>query len=337
MRIVGVDDLKPGMVLGKTILGNQGQILLRQGVTLTEGYIEYLRKYAIVAVYISTGRGVVVRDVISDETRIRALQGTRDVLSQVKRGAPLEVEKVNQVLVEVIDELLLQDDIIINLVDLRSFSEDLFSHSVNVAILAVIIGIELEYNRAQLRNLALAALLHDIGLLFVADQVETVHPRLGSDYLRKSGKISSFIAETILQHHEHWDGHGYPRNLKGNEIHERARIIAVANVFDRLSANNQYPMEEVIEYLMAKSGTEFEPRIVRTFLDCVSFYPVGTLVELNTGEQGVVVHSNKGFPTRPVVRVEKNMYGEAVVPGYNVNLVEKPTYFVRKKLDNNDI
>ena len=334
MRIVGVDDLKPGMVLGKTILGNQGQILLRQGVTLTEGYIEYLRKYAIVAVYISTGRGVVVRDVISDETRIRALQGTRKI-EQGKTN--LNVEKVNQVLVEVIDELLLQDDIIINLVDLRSFSEDLFSHSVNVAILAVIIGIELEYNRAQLRNLALAALLHDIGLLFVADQVETVHPRLGSDYVGKSGKISSFIAETILQHHEHWDGHGYPRNLKGNEIHERARIIAVANVFDRLSANNQYPMEEVIEYLMAKSGTEFEPRIVRTFLDCVSFYPVGTVVELNTGEQGVVVHSNKGFPTRPVVRVEKNMYGEAVVPGYYVNLVEKTTYFVRKKLDNNDI
>ncbi|HHY08596.1 MAG TPA: HD domain-containing protein [Corynebacteriales bacterium] len=335
MRIVAVDDLKPGMILGKTILGNQGQILLRQGVTLTEGYIEHLKKYAIVAVYISTGRGVVVEDVISDETRIKALQGTREVLTQVKRGAPLEVEKVNQVLVEVIDELLLQDDIIINLVDLRSFSEDLFSHSVNVSILAAIIGIELRYDRSQLKDLALAALLHDIGLLFAADQDITDHPRLGSDYLQDSGRVSPSIGETVLQHHERWDGNGYPRKLKENQIHERARVISVANVFDRLSANNRYPMEEVIEYLMAKSGSEFEPRIVRKFLDCVSFYPVGTVVELNTGERGVVVQSNKGFPTRPVVRIEKNMYGEEVSPGYNIDLVEKMTYFVRKKLDEN--
>lgn len=336
MQLVSVNDLKPGMVLGKTILGNQGQILLRQGVLLTEGYIDYLKKYPFVAVYISTGRDVVVEDVVSDETRLQAIQKTRDVLLQVKRGADLEIEKLNEILVAVIDELLLQDDIMINLVDIRSFSEELFSHSVNVAIIGVIIGIEYGCSINKLKTLAQAALLHDIGYLLSSDAQTIAHVTLGTDLLRKTG-INQSVIELVSQHHERWDGNGYPNRLKRHQINELARIIQVANIFDRLSANNRYPMEEVIEYLMAKSGQEFEPHSVRNFINCVSLYPVGTVVELNTGESGVVIKSNRGFPTRPVVRIEENMYGHVVEEGYTVDLVEKTTYFVKRRLNNTPI
>ncbi len=336
MRLVSVNDLRPGMVLGKTILGNQGQILLRQGVLLTEGYISYLEKHPFAAVYISTGRDVVVEDVVSDETRIQAIQQTRALLLEVKRGAELEIAKVNEILVAVIDELLLRDDIMINLVDLRSFDEELFSHSVNVAIIAVIVGIDYGCNMKELETLAQAALLHDIGYLLSQEPKSTAHVTLGTDYLRKAG-ISQPVLQLVYQHHERWDGNGYPNRLKQSEIKELARIIQVANIFDRLSANNRYPMEEVIEYLMAKSGHEFEPLSVRNFINCVSLYPVGTMVELNTGESGVVIKSNKGFPTRPVVRIEKNMYGHVVEEGYTVDLVEKTTYFVKRRLDNTPI
>ncbi|NLK07319.1 MAG: HD domain-containing protein [Firmicutes bacterium] len=332
MQIVSIDELEPGMVLGKTIIGNQGQVLLRQGVTLTAGYIEYLKKYPFAAVYISTGRDVVAEDIISDETRLQAIAGTREVLSQVKGGADLEIKKVNEVLIKVIDELLLQDNVMINLVDLRSFDEELFSHSVNVAILSVLLGIEYDYPRSDLRMLALAALLHDIGYLFVPEDQARQHVEAGVEFLGKSS-VEPAVLKPVLHHHERWDGAGYPGRVEQTEINEFARIIHVANVFDRLSANNRYPMEEVIEYLMGKSGEIFDPECIRRFIKCVSFYPVGTPVELNTGESGVVVGSNKGFPTRPVVRIEQNMYGHKVEPGYTVDLLQKMTYFVKRKLD----
>lgn len=332
LRVVRIKDLKSGMVLGRTIIGNQGQILLKQGVVLTEGYIDYLKKYPLGAVYIFSGKDVIVEDVISDRTRLQAIQGTREMVEQVKRGVPLEAEKINQVLISIIDELLLQDEIMINLVDLRSFNEDLFSHSVNVAILATIVGIELNYHVEKLKILAQAALLHDLGQLFINENNFMDHVELGVELLHKYN-FNKNVLEPILHHHERWDGNGYPNRIQNEEINELARIIQVANIFDLLSTNTYYSLEEVIEYLMANSGHEFDPLCVRTFINCVSFFPVGTEVKLNTGETGIVIQANKGFPTRPIIRVKKNMYGHQMEQGYTVDLLEKTTYFVTQQLD----
>lgn len=318
------------MVVGKTIIGSNGQILLRQGVKLTDRYIDHLRRHWIEVVYISTGSNVAPQDVIRDQTRIKALSETRQVLGRVKRGADLEIEQVNQVLVAIIDELLLQDSLMINLVDIRSHDEELFHHSVNVAILSTIVGIELEYSQKKLRKLAVSALLHDIGKLFSEDERE--HLKLARRLLREKSDLDAGVVNAICQHHEHWDGQGYPAGLSGSEICQDARILQVTNTFDNMSTNSRYPMEEVIEYLMGQSGTQFEPASVRAFLNCVSFYPVGTMVELNTGERGVVLRSNRGFPTRPVVRVEQNQFGK-VEPCYEVDLAVHPTYFVKNRLD----
>lgn len=188
MRLVAVQNLKPDMVVGKTIIGSNGQILLRQGVKLTDRYIDHLRRHWIEVVYISTGSNVAPQDVIRDQTRIKALSETRQVLGRVKRGADLEIEQVNQVLVAIIDELLLQDSLMINLVDIRSHDEELFHHSVNVAILSTIVGIELEYSQKKLRKLAVSALLHDIGKLFSEDERE--HLKLARRLLREKSDLT---------------------------------------------------------------------------------------------------------------------------------------------------
>jgi len=330
MRLVAVQNLRPDMVVGKTIIGSNGQILLRQGVKLTERYIAHLKQHMIEVVYISTGSGVAPQDVVKDQTRIKALSETRQVLSRVKRGAELEVEQVHQILVSIIDELLLQDSLMINLVDIRSHDEELFHHSINVAILSTIVGIEFQYTKDRLRVLATSALLHDIGKLFTEDHGE--HVRLGSRLLREKSTLDASIIAAVYQHHEYWDGTGFPAGIGGTDISQDARILSITNVFDYMSTNSRYPLEEVIEYLMGQSGIQFDPVTVRAFLNCVSFYPVGAQVELNTGETGVVVRSNRGFPTRPVVQVERNQFG-VVNPPYEVDLASHPTYFVRNRLD----
>ncbi len=329
MRLVPVAELKSGMIVGKSIFGHAGQRLLRQGIAISERYIQHLRHHGIEVVYISTGQEVVPQDVISDDTRIRAISETKKALESVKRGACLEVERIHEVLLEVIDELLQRDDVMINLVDIRSYDEELFSHSVNVAILSVITGIELKLSQAHLKDLALGGLLHDVGLLFCADQE---HPVKGKEVLEQNSFLDMSVILAAYQHHERWDGTGFPEGLGGKEISRLARIIAVANRFDMLSANSKYPMEEVIEYIMAMSGVEFDPEAVRAFINCVSFYPVGTRVELNNGSSGFVVKANRGFPTRPVVRVDQNQYG-SVGTKTDLNLIEHPTYFIVKRLD----
>ena len=161
LKLVAVSRLKPGMVVARSIFGNTGQRLLRQGVEITDRYIQQLQRYGIGVIYVSTGQDVVPRDVISDETRQQAVRETKRVLQNVQRGAALEMESIHEVLVKIIDELFLQDDIMVNLVDIRSHDEELFSHSVNVAILSVITGIELELSQEELQTLATVGLLHE--------------------------------------------------------------------------------------------------------------------------------------------------------------------------------
>ncbi|MDI9485243.1 MAG: HD domain-containing protein [Bacillota bacterium] len=327
MRLVAVSRLKPGMVVAKSIFGNTGQRLLRQGVAITERYIEQLRRYGIEVVYISSDQDIELRDVISEETRQMAVRETKRVLENVQRGATLEMGKVHDVLVKIIDELFEQEDIMVNLVDIRSHDEELFSHSVNVAILSVITGMELELGQKDLETLATVGLLHDIGRLFCEDEQ---HLAKGKEILECNGNVEPKVVRAVYQHHEHWDGTGFPEGLAGKEISRYARIVAVADKFDWMSANNRYPIEEVIAYIMAMSGVEFEPQAVRAFLNCVSFYPVGTRVELNTGSSGIVVEANRGFPTRPIVRVDRNIFG-ALEPPVELNLLGHPTYFIVKR------
>jgi putative nucleotidyltransferase with HDIG domain len=321
------------MVVGKTIFGSNGQILLKQGVELTQRYINHLQEHFIEVVYITTGSDVSADDVISDQTRIKALRETKRILSAVKRGAEVEIEQVRQALIGIIDELLLHDDVMVNLVDIRSHNEELFHHSLNVSILSVIVGIELQFSQNRLKDLAVAALLHDMGK--VLDEDEKQHLVVGRRILRENKRVGRRILDAISQHHERWDGQGFPEGLAGEDICREARILQVTNVFDLMSANSRYPVEEVIQFLMAGSGTAFEPAAVRAFLNCVSFYPVGTPVELNTGESGIVTRANRGFPTRPVVRVTSNAFGP-IEHSYELDLTVHPTHFVLKTLESED-
>jgi HD-GYP domain-containing protein (c-di-GMP phosphodiesterase class II) len=117
---------------------------------------------------------------------------------------------------------------------------------------------------------------------------------------------SILSAHVALQHHEKWRGEGYPRGLKGTEIHEFARITAIADVYDALSSERAYRNAlqpyQAYEYILAQSGVQFDPKIVKVFRKLVAVYPTGTGVSLSNGLRGNVIRQNINLPTRPVVR-----------------------------------
>jgi HD-GYP domain-containing protein (c-di-GMP phosphodiesterase class II) len=197
-------------------------------------------------------------------------------------------------------------------------------------VLSLITGIGLGYNPLRLKDLGTGALLHDIGKLRIPGEIlkkpsqltveefEEIkrHTVYGYEILKDNQKVSMISAFIAFGHHERYDGSGYPLQLRGENIHQCARIVAAADVFDALSSDRVYRKKlrthEVIEYIISLGSRHFDPEIVRSFIKYIAIYPVGTGVMLSTGERGQVVRVNKAVPTKPVVRVVFDSANERV-------------------------
>ena len=135
----------------------------------------------------------------------------------------------------------------------------------------------------------------------------TQHTTYGFEILRKNNDISLLSAHVAFQHHEKWDGTGYPRGLKGNEIHEYGRLTAVADVYEALTSKRVYrnaiEPNEAYEYVISQANTHFEPRVIEVFKKHIAIYPSGSGILLSNGQRGNVVKQNPTFPNRPFVRV----------------------------------
>jgi HD-GYP domain-containing protein (c-di-GMP phosphodiesterase class II) len=201
------------------------------------------------------------------------------------------------------------------------------SNMVNVAILATKLGMGIGYQREALIGLALAGLLHDVGMLQLPESLLShpgkfseedrarvrQHPELGFQMLSKLGAQYAWLAQVAWQEHERWDGRGYPRGLKGDQIHEYARIIGLVDIFDALMSPRPYrrrllPHEAIRELLIAEK-TSFPNQIIKALVQQFSLFPLGTMVQLNTGEVGVVTQLNPRYPLRPVVSVNQGAGG----------------------------
>ena len=148
------------------------------------------------------------------------------------------------------------------------------------------------------------------------------HSVEGFELLRKAQTIPLLVAHCAFQHHERLDGSGYPRGISDKEIHDYAKIIAVADVFDAVTSNRVYRPamlpHEGLELLYSGVEQKFQTKIVKAFKHAVAIYPVGITVILNDGRKGVVAQQNVGLSDRPIVRIlEEN--GHTVDP-YEINL-----------------
>ena len=141
--------------------------------------------------------------------------------------------------------------------------------------------------------------------------------------MRQLHNVSLLVAHCAFQHHERLDGSGYPRGLKGDEIHPYAKIIAVADVFDALTSNRVYRdamlPHEALEILYAGSGTLFDANVIQAFRRSVAIYPNGMVVVLSDGRRGIVEKQNKGLTHRPFLRIIAEK-GEELAQPYSLDL-----------------
>ncbi len=361
MHRLPVAKARAGMVVGKPVLGSNGQMLLSAGMVLTDSYIMRLREKGVPSVYIQEQVPelmVDVQDVISDESRLRAnvvvrdlLKDARSELAVARRGfVTLNDAQVRKSVNSLVDELLQNRDIAVNLADIRTLDNYTFGHSVQVGVLSILTGITMGYDNLKLRDLGIGAILHDIGVTRVQDYIATKagaltpeemaemqkHCEYGFDMLRYQPNISLLSAHVAYQHHEKHNGQGYPRGLKGDEIQEYARIVAIAEQYDSLISDRPWRPahlpHEAVEIIAGGGDYFFDYRVVKPFLANIAVYPVGTMVELNDGTRGIVTSVQKGITLRPQVRLVRYADGTAIRPPLEIDLVEYPTLLVSRVL-----
>ncbi|TGK18919.1 HD-GYP domain-containing protein [Leptospira fluminis] len=231
----------------------------------------------------------------------------------------------------------------------------LYNQITNSTFYALIIGKLLDYSRPKMVDLAISCLVADVGMTKVpatisekTDQLNDEeyksilkHTIIGYQILTQRIKIKNSLAVVALQHHERYDGKGYPQKLAGASIEEAARIYAIADNFSALITNRPHRKRilphEAIKSMISMDVGKFDLKIVRTFLNHVSLYPVGSCVELSDKRIGIVLSSNPDKPLRPSIRILKDEYGTFVRHLILVDLVKENHLFIVKALDLQDV
>lgn len=330
LRRICTRHLRAGMQLAQPVISSDGKILLAKGQILRDSYISRLIQLGVYSVYVVDPRfpDVDATDFLSEQTRLQALRLVRTACTNLIAGSVLDVPAITEVVDMLIDDLSSKPNLLINFFDIRLKDDYTFAHSINVCSFAILIGMAYALRKRQLRELAVGALMHDLGKTLLPSEIlqkpgplspveyekMQEHTSLGFDMLRRQGEIGLLSAHIALQHHERIDGNGYPRNLVGSEIHLYGRIVAVADVYDALISDRayrpRYLPHKAAEILTEQSGAAFDSEVVRHFLRQVAFYPTGSLVRLSSGVIGVVVDVNRPITTRPIVRVLYDSKGE---------------------------
>ncbi len=326
MRRVSSGSVKPGMVLARDIYDEAGNKVIDAGEELDTGSAEDVQATKVPEVFIEDERldDVVVWPMFSPEHVSKATRALAHLLAgslstgQVETGIDRMVEEPLRAMVREVFPQPLGEISATGCV-----SQDEFKHAqpTKVACLAILMGMRMGYDTDQLLDLGTIALLKDIGYVLLRrsasgdseqssqDDARKMrqHPRHGSRMLEQSEGFSQSVVAGVLQHHERWDGGGYPDGLKRDEISGHAKIIAIADTYYELvsvkSKRRALMPHEAIEFIMAYSGEMFDPQLVQLFARQVPLYPTGMMVKLSNGESGIISEPNMGHVGRPVVRI----------------------------------
>ena len=322
MKFISSDNLKPGMVLAMDLVlynkYNFKTLLLREGLELNRSYISKICSNNISGVYIKNEEAINIlkKNIISEELLVDVLTKIKDIYYNYKlKNLVFDRRMLSQALNladYLIEETTLTNALLYRVLEYNNNEDYMFQHIINVAILSISLGDSLEISPYMLHELAMAALLHDMGLLHVPVEIMEKPDSLAGDELKIIREhpanavkaVSSFVSNDvlmgILSHHERIDGSGYPYGLKGEQIHLFGKILAVCDVYQSLK---KWTPQQAIQYLSEKKGIEFDTDIAEIFLKNIIVYPEGHYVKLNNGKTAIVVKNNPDDCLRPVIQI----------------------------------
>jgi putative nucleotidyltransferase with HDIG domain len=271
--------------------------------------------------------GVPITTGIGDELPIArklycdALDHVKGFVDDVRKGTAIDCRKAVPLVENFIESVFRNETAAITLFKLRGFDEYTYTHSINVSLLAILLGKHLDLDKPTLLKLGLAGMYHDVGKARIPEailnkpgklteaefQVMKGHPLEGYKLMANQADLDPEILRAVVEHHERADGTGYPRALTGEAIGRFSRIIAVVDVYDALTSRRVYKdamtPAKALGMMYQWRDKDFTPHAIESFIRCIGVFPVGSFVKLSGGEFGIVASVNPLRPTKPEVKV----------------------------------
>jgi len=262
----------------------------------------------------------------------QALGLTHQFLNDIRTGKKMDVHQVEENIENLIDSVFRNRDGLLAILKLKQYDEYTFTHSLNVAVLAVSAGRSVGLERSELLQLGVGGIFHDIGKTEIPPEILNkpgrltdeefkimkLHPVRGDEILDSYQEVTPLARQVVRHHHERIDGTGYPDGLAGADIAPYIIISGMADVYDALSSDRVYHKgmlpHEALKVIFSLRDKHFPPVWVDRFIQCLGIYPIGTTVRLNTGEIGVVCGMNHSSLLRPKVRLCLNAQGHQIQP-----------------------
>jgi len=254
-------------------------------------------------------------------------------------GGPVKSEGAKKVVTDLMSSIARSPEANLLLMQMRRFQKDLFSHAVNVCVLSLVVGV-LEDFDIDVAGLGVGALLHDIGetrlprnLIRKKDgftnaerRLVEQHPMLGAMLLEQNHDLAPCARQIVIEHHERIDGSGYPLGVRAGNLSLAGQIVAITDAYDEmLSGRNQavlQPVEVLRQLFMQSNAGALDRELVERIIRCLGVYPIGSLVELNTGERGIVVAANRTDTLKPTLRIVMSSNGLIHSSGPIVSLAD---------------
>jgi HD-GYP domain-containing protein (c-di-GMP phosphodiesterase class II) len=317
--------------------------ILRAGATLTPRYQQALTDLGVHAIWVQDrlSEGIEPQEIMSPTARQQAAQRVTGALDDARKSlearrpiSPEAASELQSIVEQIASSIASRPDVALVLTDLASADAYTHQHSIDVTALGLLIGRTLFQRRGwqdfrgaprfddidgRLLRLGMGLLLHDVGKMAVPQaiiqkpgkltdeerEIMQTHPEAGAALL-DAESISPLVRAVVREHHERWDGSGYPRGLKETQINELARIAAVADVYDAITSERPYKPAAAafvgVGIIVDGSGSAFDPEIVQIFEELVPPFPVGSEVRLPDGTVGVVAQLDAAT-RRPTIRL----------------------------------
>jgi len=350
MQYIQVDKLKGEEILAVPILAASDIVLIHADTVIKKEYIEKLLELQIKYVYIKDNTELINelenKTYGIEETKEKSLILVKSILEHHIYKNNKDLIKVKDAAEKILESVISEPNIINNITEVRNISTDMYSHSINVCVLSTIIAISLHMNPKKVRNIAIGAMLHDIGLRYISvpyinidildmnykDTLEyKKHTILGYSSIQEASWLSETSKEIILLHHEREDGSGYPFQKKLDKIKPEVKLVSLCDDFDSFISgigNKKMKIYEAIEYIKVSTGSLYEETIAMKLMELIAIYPLGMRVITNEDEIGVVVKQNSERTDRPVIRMLVRSDGREYQEEVNKDLMTLLTLFI---------
>jgi len=276
------------------------------------------------------------------------------VFNEIKTSSDADIHLVDSICDQLIKDLRdYRDNYIDYILGGEVSGHELAKSSVNTAILSALMAQEFGLTMHKIPNIVVAALLHDVGMLRLSkgitekkgglseaetEQIKS-HPLHTSKIIAKELFGSHDVEVIALQHHERWDGKGYPNHVNGPEIDIGARIVSVADAFEAMVSKKSYRNSltgyQALKNLMADNARRFDPAVIHVFTKIMGIYPIGSIVELNNSAIARVISVHTDAPMRPVIQLLRDEKGKALDTRnpQTIDLLIVKTLYIKNAID----